>query len=184
MNQSDGDDDLATGAALLEVPDCCRGVGQLVDVVYGEIDLPTGPDWKAAMRTRAISARQVLTRHPWAIPLMESRTRPGPANLRHHDTVLGVLRDAGFSIQSATFAYSVLDSYIYGFALHEASLPFGTPDDLAAIFDAIVRLIPADEYPHMREAAIELPAAGFRYADQFDAGLDLILDGLKRLEGF
>ncbi len=154
----------------------------MVDVVYGEIDLPTRPDWKVAMRVRAISARQVLARHPWAIPLMESRTSPGPANLRHHDTVLGVLRDAGFSIQSATFAYSVLDSYIYGFALQEASLPFGTPDELGALSDAIVRLMPADEYPHMREAAIELPASGFNYAEQFDAGLGLILDGLERLE--
>lgn len=154
----------------------------MVDVVYGEIDLPTGPDWRAAMRARAISARQVLARHPWAIALMESRTAPGPANLRHHDTVLGVLRDAGFSIQAATFAYGLLDSYIYGFALQEASLPFGTPEELAALSESIVRLMPADEYPHMREAAIQLPASGFSFVDQFEDGLDLILDGLERLE--
>ena len=158
-------------------------VDGMVDVVYGEIDLPTGPDWKAAMRARAVSARQVLARHSWAIALMESRTAPGPENLRHHDTVLGVLRDAGFTLQSATFAYSLLDSYIYGFALQEASLPFGTPDELAAVSRAIVRLMPAGEYPHMRDAAIELPASGYRFVDQFETGLDLILDGLEQLEG-
>lgn len=154
----------------------------MVDVVYGEIDVPTGPDWKTAMRGRAISARRVLARHPWAIPLMESRTAPGPANLRHHDTVLGVLRDAEFSSQSATFVYSLLDCYIYGFALQEANLPFGTPDELAAMSDAIVRLLPADEYPHLREAAVELPASGFSFADQFETGLDLLLDGPDRLD--
>jgi AcrR family transcriptional regulator len=154
----------------------------MVDVIYGQIDLPTGPDWMAAMRARAVSARQVLNRHPWAIALMESRSVPGPANLRHHDTVLGVLRQAGLSVPSATFAYSLLDSYVYGFALQEASLPFGTPDELATASDAIVQLMPADVYPHLREAAAELPASGFGFADQFDAGLDLLLEALERLQ--
>ena len=76
------------------------------------------------MRQRAISAREVLARHPWAIGLMESRTAPGPATLRHHDAVIGCLREAGFSIAMAAHAFSALDSYIYGFALQQASLPF------------------------------------------------------------
>lgn len=152
----------------------------MVDVVYGEIDLAAEPDWKTAMRDRAVSARQVLAQHPWAIPLMESRTVPGPANLHHHDTVLGILHAAGFPIQAATFAYAVLDSYLYGFALQEASLPFGTPEELAATSEAIVRSMPADGYLHMRAAAIELSASGFSFADQFEAGLDLVLDGLER----
>lgn len=154
----------------------------MVDAVYGEIDPPAGPDWKNAMRVWAISARQVLARHPWAIVLMESRTTPGPANLRHHDTVQGVLRQARFSTRSATFAYSLLNCYIYGFALQEASLPFGTPDELAAMSGAIVQQMPADEYPHLREAAVELPASGFNFADQYETGLDLILDGLDTLD--
>ena len=103
-------------------------VDGMVDLVFGEIGLPSaGVDWKTAMRQRAISAREVLARHPWAIGLMESRTTPGPATLRHHDAVIGCLREAGFSIAMAAHAYSVLDSYIYGFALQQASLPFKTP---------------------------------------------------------
>lgn len=155
-------------------------VDGMVDVIYREIALPGETDWKTAMRDRAISARQVLTRHPWAIALMESRTTPGPANLHHHDTVLAVLRDAGFSIQDATFAYSVIDSYIYGFALQQASLPFGTPTELAAMSEAIVALMPPDQYPRMRQAAVELPASGYHFAAQFETGLDLIIDGLER----
>src|SRR5215472_9097154 len=88
----------------------------MIDVVFGEIDLPPGDvDWKSAMRQRAISVREALRRHPWAIGLMESRTSPGPATLRHHDAVLGCLRGAGFSIEMTAHAYSLLDSYIYGF---------------------------------------------------------------------
>lgn len=157
----------------------------MVDAVYAEIDLPDagGGGWRGAMRDRAASARAALHRHPWAIPLMESRRSPGPANLRHHDTVLGVLRGAGLSLHAATFAYSVIDSYVYGFALQEASLPFATPEEMSAVAAAMVVHLPADQYPHLRAAVVELPESGYRYADEFDAGLDLVLDGLEqRLE--
>ncbi|MDP8928925.1 MAG: TetR/AcrR family transcriptional regulator C-terminal domain-containing protein [Actinomycetota bacterium] len=153
----------------------------MVDVVFSEIELPHSSDWKTAMRLRAISARKALGRHPWAIGLMESRTRPGQANLRHHDAVLGILQQAGFTIVSATQAYSILDSYIYGFALQEASLPFGSADELDQVAEAIVMLMPPDEYPNLRKAATELAASGYDYSDQFELGLDMILDGLEQL---
>jgi AcrR family transcriptional regulator len=74
-------------------------VDAMVDVVFSEIDLPSSTaGWKTAMRQRAISAREGLSRHRWAIGLMGSRTNPGPANLRHHDAVIGTLRAAGFTI--------------------------------------------------------------------------------------
>lgn len=112
----------------------------IVDVVFSEIDLPSGEaDWKAAMRQRAISAREALLRHPWATGLMESRSTPGPATLRHHDAVLGILRNAGFSIEMAAHAFSVLDSYIYGFALQETNLPFDTSEELAAVAPECLR---------------------------------------------
>src|SRR5438132_6001472 len=88
----------------------------MIDTVFGEIDRrAANAEWSAAMRQRAISARQALKRHPWAVGLMESRAQPGPATLRHHDSVLRNLRTAGFSVELAAHAYSVLDSYIYGF---------------------------------------------------------------------
>src|ERR1700733_4364603 len=111
----------------------------MIDLVFGEIDLP--PDdgsWKIAMRQRANSVRTALTRHRWAIGLMESRSSPGPATLRHHDAVLGCLRDAGFPVALAAHAYAVLDSYIYGFALQEASLPFDTGDETAELAQAML----------------------------------------------
>jgi AcrR family transcriptional regulator len=154
----------------------------IVDVVFSEIELPSGdPDWKAAMRQRAISAREALLRHPWATGLMESRSTPGPATLRHHDAVLGILRTAGFSVELAAHAFSVLDSYIYGFALQEANLPFDTPEETAEVAQAIMAEFPADEYPHLTEMTVEhVLQPGYDYGNEFLFGLDLILDGLDR----
>ncbi|HEX2157320.1 MAG TPA: TetR/AcrR family transcriptional regulator [Actinomycetes bacterium] len=154
----------------------------MVDHVFGEIDLPAGErSWKEAMRQRAISARAALRRHPWAIALMESRSTPGPANLRHHDAVIGCLRQAGFPVALTAHAYSILDAYIYGFALQEASLPFDTPEETAEVAQSIMAEFPADAFPHLAELAVEhVLQPGYDYGDEYEFGLDLILDGLDR----
>jgi AcrR family transcriptional regulator len=154
----------------------------MVDLVFGAIDLPAGGgDWKTAMRQRAVSARQALSCHPWAIGLMESRTSPGPATLRHHDAVIGSLRAAGFSIEMAAHAYSVLDSYIYGFALQEASLPFHTAEETAEVAETILARFPPDQYPHLIELTVEhVLQPGYDHGNEYEFGLDLILDGLER----
>ena len=157
----------------------------MVDLVFGEIELPVDDgDWRAAMRRRAVSAREVLARHPWAIALMESRRTPGPANLRHHDAVLGCLRRAGFPVALTAHAYSILDAYIYGFALQEASLPFDTPEETAEVAQSIMAEFPADAFPHLAELAVEhVLQPGYDYGDEYAFGLELILDGLERLAG-
>jgi AcrR family transcriptional regulator len=157
----------------------------MIDIVFSQIGLPPdGAGWKQAMRQRAISAREVLGRHRWAIGLMESRRSPGPATLGHHDAVLGCLRAAGFSVQLTAHAYSLLDSYIYGFALQEASLPFGTAEETAQVTREIAGQVPADQYPHLTElAAAHVLQPGYRYGDEFEIGLDLILDALERAAG-
>ncbi len=155
----------------------------MIDLVFGEIGLPAREvDWKSAMRQRGISAREVLARHHWAIALMESRSRPGPATLRHHDAVIGCLREAGFSIAMTAHAYSVLDSYIYGFALQQASLPFTTAQDVAGMAEVFLRHFPAEAYPHLAAFTVEhVMQPGYDYAQEFEFGLDLILDGLERV---
>jgi AcrR family transcriptional regulator len=154
----------------------------MIDMVFAEIDLPSrDQDWKTATRRRAVSARQVLSRHGWAIGFMESRSSPGPATLRHHDAVLGCLRDAGFSIELAAHAFSVLDSYIYGFALQERSLPFHTPEETAELAQDILAGFPPDTYPHLAELTTQhVLRPGYDHGNEFDYGLDLILDGLQR----
>lgn len=156
----------------------------LIDVVFGEIGLPQrGIDWKTSMRQRAISAREVLARHPWAIGLMESRTRPGEATLRHHDAMIGCLREAGFSIELTAHAYSALDSYIYGFAMQQASLPFSNAEEAVEVADNILQQFPTDGYPHLTELAMQhVLQPGYDYVHEFTFGLDLILDGLEKVQ--
>lgn len=154
----------------------------MVDIVLSEIDPPANDaGWRTAMSQRAASVREALARHPWATGLMELRTKPGPASLRHHEAVLECLREAGFSIENATHAYWLLDSYIYGFAIQEASLPFGTPEELAKMAEIVLPQVPAAEYPRLNEAAAASLESGYDYTDEFEFGLDLILDGLERL---
>jgi AcrR family transcriptional regulator len=157
----------------------------IVDLVFSEIALPPGGgDWKPAMRRRAISAHEALLRHPWATSLMQSRARPGPATLGHHDSVLGSLRMAGFTLVMAAHAVSVIDGYIYGFALQQINMPLHTPEQVAEVGEDILRQLPADAYPHLAEMIIEhAMKPGYDYAQEFEFGLDLILDGLERLRG-
>ncbi len=154
----------------------------MVDLVFAEIDLPIdGVGWRDAMRRRAISAREVLARHPWATGLMETRTSPGPATLRHHDAVLGILRGAGFSVAMAAHAYSLLDSYTYGFAMQEASLPFDTGEETVALGQSILARGAPGEYPHLTEFTVEHALKpGYDYGAEFEYGLDLILDALEQ----
>jgi AcrR family transcriptional regulator len=158
-------------------------VDGMVDIVFSEIDPPSdGDDWRAAMRRRAISLRDVLARHRWAIGLMESRRNPGPANLRHHDAVIGSLRAAGFDMAKVAHAYSLLDAYIYGFALTKMNLPFESGDDVAAMAETMLEPFPVNEYPNLMAFITEhAMKPGYDFGDEFEYGLDLILDGLERL---
>jgi AcrR family transcriptional regulator len=156
-------------------------IDAMIDVIFSEIGLPSGgADWKTAMRQRALSLRDVLARHRWAIGLMESRRSPGPANLRHHDAVIGRLRAAGFDVGMAAHAYSLLDSYIYGFALTKMNLPFDTAEQVADVAQSMLEPFPVNEYPNLVEFLSEhVMQPGYDYGDEFEYGLELILDGLE-----
>src|SRR5918999_2015119 len=150
----------------------------LVDRVFAEIEVPAdAPDWRDALRRRAVSAHAALRRHPWAIGLMESRSQPGPATLGHHDAMVALLFRVGFDGRTATRVYNLLDSYIYGFALQEATLPFSSPEEMATLSEQMLARL-ADAYPHLARVQRELVGSGFDYADEFEAGLDIILGAL------
>jgi AcrR family transcriptional regulator len=154
----------------------------LVDLVFAEIELPEPTaDWRAQMTRRARSAVEVLRRHPWSIGLLESRTSPGPATLRHHDATIAALRAGGFSIVQTAHAYAVLDAYTYGFAVQLSSLPFEGPDGAAGVAEPFMAAM-AGEYPHLAEFAEQHALRpGYDFADEFDFGLALVLDGLERM---
>ncbi|MDR6906427.1 AcrR family transcriptional regulator [Agromyces sp. 3263] len=155
----------------------------MIDIVFAEIELPPeDTDWQSAMRREALSARSVLARHPWAIGLMESRTSPGPANLRHREAVTACLRRAGFSVVTATHANWLLNSYVYGYALQAASLPFDTADELADMTEEVyLPQLPPEDFPYLNESAATLAAAGYDPSEEFIFGLDLVLAALEPL---
>jgi AcrR family transcriptional regulator len=155
----------------------------MVDLVVAEIDLPTDTgDWKEAMRRRAVSAQAVFSLHPWASALIDSRESSGPARLHYLEWVLGTLRRAGFSLELAVRAFSVLDSYIYGFGRQQFNISAGSDAEPEELAEAFLRAIPADEYPYLREMIVEYAMkSGYDGNADFEFGLGLILDGLQRL---
>jgi AcrR family transcriptional regulator len=157
-------------------------VDGMVDEVFNEIDLPSvDTDWKRAIRERSISARVVLVKHPWAVPLMESRSTPGPATLRHHDAVLGCLRNGGLSVAMTAHAYALIDAFIYGFAIQEASLPATSGEEMAELVEEVFDMASADEYPYLTELTTEhILQPGYDFGNEFEFGLNLILDGLEK----
>ncbi len=177
-------DELGAGAMSLYhyVPNKLDLIDGMVDVVFGEIEPPSLElDWKTAMRRRAVSTREALNRHRWAVGHMEGRTTHGPANLRLHDAVLGCLRAAGFSLEMTVHAYSVQDAYIYGFALQETDMASETPEDFAAEAQRQMHTYEAmlADFPNLVEVVGgHVAKAGYDYEAEFLFGLDLILDAL------
>ncbi len=156
-------------------------LGGIVDIVVSEIDVPSGGgDWKAAMRASAISAHEVLLRHPWAASLILSGPTVRPARLRYMDSILGCLREAGFSAEMTDHAYHALDSHIMGFTLWQVGISVG----LARLGSVATFLqeFPVDEYPYLAEHIQQhLRERSPDDEGEFEFGLDLILDGLEKI---
>ena len=149
----------------------------LVDEVFRDMALPGGGDWRAGLRARSVSERTVLRRHPWAIGLVESRTAPGPITLAHQDHVIGYLRERGFGVRAAAQALAFLDAYVYGFVLQELALP----TDPAPVADVVMAPQDPAAFPHLAAIMTEVVDAGYDFADEFEVGLDLLLDGIGSL---
>jgi AcrR family transcriptional regulator len=174
-------------SAYYYFPNKERLLDGMVDAVFSEIEPPSAElEWKTAMRRRALSTREALNRHRWAIGHMEGRTDHGPSNIQLHDAVLGCLRAAGFSVEMTVSAMSVQDAYIYGFALQQTDMSPESPEDFAAVAQQqMVDYAEAlKDYPNLVEVVGGYVAtAGYDYEQEFLFGLDVILDGLERLLG-
>lgn len=153
----------------------------IVDLVFGEIEIPSeADDWKEAMRRRARSAREVLSRHSWAIGLVEARDSTGPTTLRYLNAILGNLRSAGFSIENAAHAFSLLDSYVYGRVIQENSTPIRSSEEWTDSNESILEQDMIGEYPHLVEIYKNAQGIGFSFDGEFEYGLDLILEALDQ----
>lgn len=156
----------------------------IVDLVFAEMELPGDDDgsWRHEMTRRAHATRRVLRRHAWAIGLLESRTTPGPATLRHQEETLRILREAGFSIEMTAHASALLDSFVCGFALQEAARPFRVTSTAPTTTQVESAPLDPETYPRLAELAQEhLLRSGYDFGDEFDRGLELILGALAGL---
>ena len=149
----------------------------LVDQVFREMVLPEGDDWRVGLRARSVSERLALRRHPWAIGLVESRTAPGPITLAHQDHVVGYLRARGFGGRASAQVLAFLDAYVYGFVLQELALPA----DPTPVVESVRDHEGPSPYPNLEALIIEVIDAGYDFADEFDIGLDLLLDAIGAL---
>jgi AcrR family transcriptional regulator len=152
----------------------------LIDMVIGEIEVPDfDVDWQTAMRRRAISAHEVLLRHPWATMPIVSRVNVGPAMLRYVNATLGCLHEAGFSLEMADWAWNAIDSHIYGFTLQKLNFPFDEKDYSQAAEQGL-GLLPVDKYPYLNRLAHQVIEGGYDGVYDFEFGLELILNGLNK----
>src|SRR5918997_4410324 len=92
-------------------------LGSITDLVLSEIELPADGDWKTALRRSAVSAHEVLRRHPWACNLALSSARVVPVSVRRADWMLRRLREGGLSAEVTFHAFHALDAHILGFTL-------------------------------------------------------------------
>jgi AcrR family transcriptional regulator len=160
-------------------------LGGMIDVVVGEIDPPlSGTDWKTAVRQRVLSARSALLRHPWASQVIESRTDPTPAVLTYMDSMVGLFRAGGFSIDLTHHAMHAMGSRLLGFSQEL----FDDTADAGPEMDPVMLQEMAKGYPHITEMVMAIThddesVVGTGCDDQFEFefALDLMLDGLERL---
>lgn len=154
----------------------------MVDLVVEEISLPpAGTDWRQFMVQRASSARQAFTRHPWAAALVDSRMHSGPVRLRYLESVIGTLRGAGFTVELAARAFSLVDSYVYGFCRQSSHVNNAKSGGTDAA-ETFLRVLPQEEYPNLAAmAAMQATGSGYDEESDFEFGLNLILDGLQRV---
>lgn len=156
----------------------------MIDYIHEEIEAPTDTaDWSTYMQIRAASAFKVLVRHPWASPIMEAGVNPGPSTLKDSENMIRCFREAGFSVEMTVHAVTVLNIYIYGAAMQYARLSFSTVEQAAELGKSIKQQFPADAYPYLAEMITQhMMKAGYNPEDEFEFGLNLVLDGIATYE--
>ena len=152
----------------------------ILDRAVAEIDPPAATgEWRAAIRASALSANEVLTRHPWACGMWLQRS-PGPARARYMEGLLACLERSRLPHDIAHHAYHVIDTYVVGYTAQQHTFVMGA-DQLAAAAETFVAQLTPGEFPNVI-AHIEAHMEGETTGSAFEFGLDLILDGLHRLK--
>jgi AcrR family transcriptional regulator len=160
--------------------DILAGIG---DLVFAEIEIPrrTSDGWAPWTRRVAHAAREALSDHTNVVPIILAGPNRGTAYLNLMESMLGVMRDAGFDANMAHHGWHTLVAHVLGYVLQQTATPIlvsaspgrsPTPTRSVALSD-----LPNEDFPHIVEIAPLL--AECRTADEFDFGLDVLLSGLQ-----
>jgi AcrR family transcriptional regulator len=159
----------------------------MLDIVVAEFDAPRADlPWKEAVRERILSAREALLRHPWASRVMETRTRPTPVVMAYMDSMIGMFRDGGFSIELTHHAMHAMGSRLMGFSQElfndqsdtDAAIEAEMWTQLSTVYPSIFELYTAISH---EDSSVVGPGCDDRF--EFEFTLDLMLDGLERIKG-
>jgi len=149
----------------------------VIEQVMREFPFPTEPsdgDWLEAGREVARGWRSLLRAHPSAIQLFAERKTPIATEdgLRPMDVALTALRNAGLSERDAVQAFHTIGGYIFGYVMMETGRLFGDPADAHEFPE-----VSAERLPSVAACAPFL--ANCDFDEQFEFGLDLMIEGLR-----
>lgn len=157
-------------------------IDSVLDLVLDKISVPSqDSNWRDAMYLRALSARQAFQKHPWASALIDSRLESSPARMNYYEKVLSSLVRAGFTFEEAAHAFSLLDSYLYGFELQRRNMRSSGEEDAANKAEIFSHNLESGDYPYLSRMVEISMDAGYDEDADFKFGLNLILDGLEKL---
>ena len=159
----------------------------MIDAIVSQIPLtPDGGDWKSAMRNQVLAARTTMSRHPWAPGVIETRQNFSAPMMKYMDSVGGIMRRGGFSLDLMHHAMHALGSRVLGFSqefFDEEEAMEASPEIQVVMLQQMTAEYPnisaiVEAITHQEETVI---GSGCDDDVEFVFALDLLLDGLERV---
>lgn len=157
----------------------------MADEAYGEIGVPAGQGWRAALRGLGLGGWAAVRRHPWFARLAFSRPPLGPGALRVYDTALAELEPLHLNAPTRMGFVNTVLGHVFGSGLAlleersmRARTGLATEADLAgAAAPYLERIAESGKYPHFSRWASD-PDRLAPSPQTFERILDWLLDGL------
>lgn len=150
----------------------------MLDQVVREIEHPSADaDWRRGLRDVAVSTRDTLRQHPWAIDIWSSRL-PSTERWALMETMLALLSRAGLPHELADLAFHAIVNHVLGYTRMERTFDALRSDAIVADGSEFAGLDP-ERFPlvgeHLRYHATQHPDH-----DPFLYVLDIIIHDLAQ----
>ncbi len=156
-------------------------VAHVVDRVFGAVELDDAKlgamTWQEACKAVACAMFDVLRRHRNVARLLAEDVPIGPNAMAARERLIAVLLDNGFPSPLAARSYATLARYVLGFAIQ-----LGAHSTVSNLDDTRLSRVFHDSDPHLFPATVAVAdSLPVPLEDEFEFGLDLIVDGLTAL---